>query len=84
MSRMEEQADADTQEQAAPPAAEPAPSAPAKTGECEYYLQDGRGPYETIQLAMDALDMNKDNRPQHNRWDRLSTALKEKIQRRGR
>lgn len=59
----------------------PAPQ-PAKPGEWDYYLQDGRGPYETVQLAMDALGMDANNRPQHNRWDRLSTALKEKIQRR--
>ena len=66
----------------APPAAEPAPSEPAKPGEWEYMLQDGRGPFATVQLAMDGLDLDKNNRPSHNRWDRLSTAYKEKIQRR--
>ena len=73
----------------APPEYAPMPESEAgkerlaqATGEWEYYLQDGRGPYETIQLAMDALDLDKNTRPQHNRWDRLSTALKEKIQRR--
>lgn len=60
----------------------PEPQPAAKPGECEYYLQDGRGPYETIQEAMDELGLDKNTRPQHNRWDRLSTALKEKIQRR--
>jgi len=66
----------------APQPAQPTPSAAAKTGEVEYYVEDGRGPFESVQLAMDALGLDKDNRPQHNRWDRLSTALKEKIQRR--
>jgi len=66
----------------APQPAQPTPSAAAKTGEWEYYLEDGRGPFESVQLAMDTLGLDKDNRPQHNRWDRLSTALKEKIQRR--
>ncbi len=60
----------------------PAPQPAAKPGEWEYYLEDGRGPYESVQLALDALGLDKDTRPQHNRWDRLSTALKEKIQRR--
>lgn len=73
----------------APPAAEPeptpvpaAPSTTAKAGEWEYVLQDGRGPFGSVQEAMDAMGMDKNTRPQHNRWDRLSTALKEKIQRR--
>jgi len=61
---------------------EQAPTPVAKPGEWEYYLDDGRGPYESVQLAMDALGLNKETRPSHNRWDRLSTALKEKIQRR--
>ena len=65
-----------------PPAAETGPSAAAKPGEWEYLLQDGRGPFESVQAALDALGMDTNNRPQHNRWDRLSTALKEKIQRR--
>jgi len=66
----------------APQPAEPTPSTAAKPGEWEYYLEDGRGPFESVQLAMDALGLDTDTRPQHNRWDRLSTALKEKIQRR--
>jgi len=60
----------------------PAPSAAAKSGEWDYYLQDGRGPFESVQAAMDELGLDKNTRPGHNRWDRLSTALKEKIQRR--
>jgi len=67
MSRMAEQA---------------APSQPAKPGEWEYFLANGQGPFATVQLAMDGLDLDKNNRPSHNRWDRLSTAYKEKIQRR--
>ncbi len=59
----------------------PAPQ-PAKPGEWAYYLQDGRGPFESVQAAMDELGLDKNTRPTHNRWDRLSTALKEKIQRR--
>ncbi len=66
----------------APQPAQPTPSTAAKPGEWEYYLEDGRGPFESVQTAMDTLGLDKDNRPQHNRWDRLSTALKEKIQRR--
>ena len=62
--------------------AQPTPSTAAKPGEWAYYLQDGRGPFESVQAAMDELGMDKNNRPLHNRWDRLSTALKEKIQRR--
>jgi len=48
----------------------------------EYYLQDGRGPYETVQLAMDELGLDKNTRPQHNRWSRLSAQLRGTIQRR--
>ena len=66
----------------APQPDQPTPSAPAKPGEFEYYLQDGRGPFESVQSAMDEMGLDKNNRPMHNRWDRLSTALKEKIQRR--
>jgi len=60
----------------------PAPQSAETPSETEYYLEDGRGPFESVQLAMDAMGLDKDSRPQHNRWDRLSTALKEKIQRR--
>lgn len=66
-------------EEAAAPAA---PSTAGKAGEWEYILQDGRGPFGSVQEAMDALGLDQETRPQHNRWDRLSTALKEKIQRR--
>jgi len=66
----------------APQPAQPTPSAPSKPGEFEYLLQDGRGPFESVQAAMDEMGLDKNNRPMHNRWDRLSTALKEKIQRR--
>ncbi len=66
------------------PTAPPATSAvplPA-TGQFEYILEDGRGPFDTVQLAMDKLGLDKATRPAHNRWDRLSTELKRKIQRR--
>lgn len=54
----------------------------AGLGGWEYYLQDGRGPYADIQKAMDAMGMDKEERPHHNRWDRLSTSLKNQIPRR--
>jgi len=66
----------------APQHADPVTSTGAKTGEMEYMLKDGRGPFETVQLAMDAMGMDNATRPQHNRWDRLSSALKEQIIRR--
>ena len=49
------------------------------TWKWEYYLQDGRA-FESVQAAMDELGLDKDKRPKHNRWDRLSTQLKEQIQ----
>jgi len=49
--------------------------------EWDYYLKDGRGPYPDIQKAMDAMGLDSEKRPHHNRWDRLSTQLKEQIQR---
>ena len=55
-------------------------TAPPK--DVEYFLEDGRGPFATVQEAMDALALPKDKRPQHNRWDRLSRELKKSIQRR--
>ena len=67
--------------QAPAPAAPPEPAADGKV-EWEYYLKDGRGPYADIQAAMDAMGMDKENRPRHNRWDRLSSQLKEQIQHR--
>jgi len=54
-------------------------TAAASTGEVAYWLKDGRGPFENVQAAMDAMGMAKATRPAHNRWDRLSTALKEQI-----
>lgn len=66
----------------APAAAQPEETAAPKAGEWEYVLEDGRGPYPDVQTAMDAMGMDKDDRPHHNRWDRLSKAMKEKIQRR--
>lgn len=78
-----------------PPAVEPAPVVPgpeaqtpspapaatpaAPAGQWQYWLEDGRGPFSTVQEAMDAKGLDKDTRPQHNRWDRLSTELKKAI-----
>lgn len=67
------------------PEKEPVAEAPAeapKPGEVEYFLQDGRGPFDSVQTAMDAMGLDKATRPQHNRYDRLSTKMKEQIQRR--
>jgi hypothetical protein len=57
-------------------------AATAATGDFEYYLKDGRGPFADVQLAMDAMGVDKTNRPHHNRWDRLSTEYKDAIPRR--
>lgn len=54
---------------------------PAPSGEWQYRLKDGRGPYDTVQAAMDEMGLDKATRPQHNRWDRLSTSLKDSIRR---
>lgn len=80
------------QEEVAAPAPEPAPTyipmptseagrerLAQATGQWEYWLKDGRGPFADIQAAMDEMDLDKANRPHHNRWDRLSTQLKERI-----
>lgn len=66
----------------AAPTLEPSAAAPAVTGEWEYYLQDGRGPFPDIQSAMDEMGLDKEERPHHGRWDRLSSQLKDQIQRR--
>lgn len=65
--------------------AEPAPSpqpveekAPVVSG-WEYWLKDDRGPFVDVQAAMDEMGLDKQSRPHHNRWDRLSTSLKEQI-----
>lgn len=44
-----------------------------------FYLQDSSGPFESVQLALDALGIPQKDRPHHNRWDRLSRAWKERI-----
>ena len=51
----------------------PTEQAPATSGQWEYYLEDGQGPYPTVQAAMDQVGLDKATRPSHNRWDRLST-----------
>jgi len=50
-------------------------------GNFEYYLKDGRGPFESIQKAMDKLGIAKNQRPTHNRYDRLSADWQGKIER---
>lgn len=52
------------------------------TGEWEYYLAGGQGPFDSIQAAMDGMGLDKQVRPQHNRWDRLSNFFKAQILRR--
>ncbi len=60
--------------------AESRPSSPVgETGKGPYRLKDGRGPFNTIQDAMDALGLPKEGRPNHNRWNRLSKDLREAI-----
>ena len=67
----------------APQTPSPAPAATPATpaSQWQYQLKDGRGPFDTVQEAMDTMGLDKATRPQHNRWDRLSTALKDTIRR---
>jgi len=61
----------------------PAPRGRSRiAGEAEYYLADGRGPYATIQEALDAMGVDREKRPKHNRYDRLAATWKVAIQRR--
>ena len=48
-------------------------------GQYEYFLADGRGGFESIQKAMEALGIPEANRPKHNRYDRLSAEWQKKI-----
>ena len=48
-------------------------------GQYEYFLTDGRGGFESIQKAMEALGIPEANRPKHNRYDRLSAEWQAKI-----
>jgi len=48
-------------------------------GQYEYFLADGRGGFESVQKAMEALGVPEANRPKHNRYDRLSADWQEKI-----
>ena len=48
-------------------------------GHYEYFLADGRGAFESIQKAMEALGIPEANRPKHNRYDRLSADWQKKI-----
>jgi hypothetical protein len=50
-------------------------------GDFEYFLTDGRGPFESVQKAMDAMNVPAADRPSHNRWDRLSKDWQAKIDR---
>ncbi len=45
----------------------------------QYRLVDGRGPFPTVQAALDAMGVPAEGRPAHNRWDRLSEEWKKKI-----
>lgn len=67
-----------------PVASTPAAPAPAKRTRVsadtfQYRLKDGRGPFDTVQAAMDALGLDPKTRPLHNRHDRLSKKLQEEI-----
>ena len=48
-------------------------------GNYEYFLADGRGGFESVQKAMEALGIPEANRPKHNRYDRLSADWQKKI-----
>ena len=48
-------------------------------GNYEYFLADGRGGFEDVQKAMEALGIPEANRPKHNRYDRLSADGQKKI-----
>ena len=48
-------------------------------GQYEYFLADGRGGFESVQKAMEALGVPEANRPKHNRYDRLSADWQAKI-----
>lgn len=48
----------------------------------EYFLQDGRGPFAGVQKALDALNVDANQRPKHDRWNRLSKDWQKKIERR--
>ena len=50
-----------------------------RSKEEQFHLKDGRGPFKTIQAAMDAMGLDPENRPNHNRYDRLSKKLQEEI-----
>jgi hypothetical protein len=61
------------------PAAAAATPARTKSDVFQYKLKDGRGPFTTIQEAMDAMGLDKNARPTHNRYDRLSKKLQGEI-----
>ena len=48
-------------------------------GQYEYFLADGRGGFESVQKAMEALGVPEASRPKHNRYDRLSADWQKKI-----
>lgn len=60
------------------PATEPQ-EATSEQKEPGLYLKDGRGPYANVQAALDALGLPKDQRPNHNRYSRLSKDLQSQI-----
>jgi len=62
--------------------ATPQPEVVPVDGRYEYYLADGRGPYCDLQTALSCVELKGHKRPQHNRYDRLSTFLKSQIERR--
>ncbi|MBA7601840.1 hypothetical protein ES703_08924 [subsurface metagenome] len=41
-----------------------------------FYLRDGQGPFADVQTALEALGIPPDERPKHNRYERLSEKLK--------
>ena len=45
----------------------------------QYLLKDGRGPFSTIQECLDAMGVDKADRPSHNRWPDLPQQYKDQI-----
>ena len=41
-----------------------------------FYLRDGQGPFVDVQTALEALGIPPEERPKHNRYERLSEKLK--------
>lgn len=62
------------------PSRDETPQAPkSKPKDAKIYLATGAGPYKDVQEALTALGISAEDRPNHNRYDRLSKKLREQI-----